>query len=558
MKRKIDDLSRSRFDLLIIGGGIYGATAAWEAASRGLKVALIDQSDFGSKTSANSLKIIHGGLRYLQQLDIKRVRESVHERRILMGIAPHLVHPLSCIMPTRGYFMKSKWVMRIGLLMNDILTIDRNRLKDPEKTIPAGKVVSKGSCHLLCPGVDDRKVTGGALWTDAQMYNSERVTLAFILSAVKEGAKVANYVKATGFLKIKERIIGIKAHDQISGELFEIRASLVLNACGGWIDQVLKLLGNSKPERFRLSTAMNLIINRPVLPECAAGLTSRFVHRRSNGKQYKGSRILFMTPWRDYTIVGTKHQSYDDQPDRLSITEEEIDSFLNEVNGAYPGVLIKRDEVSFFHKGFLPMDGIHHKTGEVNLTKHYQIIDHHVDDGLEGLISVIGVKYTTARDVSERVVNLIMNKLNKPHRRSISSQKPLEGGEIPKFYDYLSHALDEYSNRFIPSVIQHLIYSYGSNHSQIIKIIKKDKHLGTLLPQSKEVLRAEVIHAVREEMVVKLADLIFRRTDIGSAGEPGSDCLKECGSLMAKELGWNQKRKEEEIREVKKTYRPIR
>ena len=227
---------------------------------------------------------------------------------------------------------------------------------------------------------------------------------------------------------------------------------------------------------------------------------------------------------------------------------------LKDVNGAYPGVLIERKEVSFFHKGFLPMDGINQKTGEVILTKHCRIIDHCLNDGIDGLISVIGVKYTTARDVAEKVIHLIMEKLNKPFKRHLSSEKPLVGGDIPKFNDYLSEYINQYSGRFQPSVIKHLIYNYGSKHSQVIKRIRQDKKLSTLIPGSKEVLKAEVIHAVQEEMAIKLSDVILRRTDLGTIVEPDESILTTCGSLMAAGLGWNHQRIQREIREVKESY----
>lgn len=557
MKRNLEELTKYRFDLLIIGGGIYGATVAYEGALRGLKVALIDRYDFGSKTSSNSLKIVHGGLRYLQQMDIKRMRESIRERRIMMAIAPHLVHPIPCIMPTYGYLMKSKWVMRIGLLMNDLFSFDRNRIEDPEKKIPMGKVVSRDFCLTLCPGIDGSKVTGGASWTDGQMYNSERLTLAFILSASKEGAEVANYVKAIGFLRKKERITGIKAQDQISGDRFEMQADMVLNTSGGWINEILALLDQNQKKQIQLSTAMNLVINRSILPEYAAGLHSRFHYQSPEGKIYNGRRVLFMTPWRDCTIVGTFHKPYDGKPDDLSVTEQEIERCLKDVNRAYPGVLVERDDVSFFHKGFLPMDGIHQKTGEVILTKHYRIIDHHLDHGFDGLISVVGVKYTTARDVAERVIHLIFKKLDKQDRKNVSSQRPLVGGDISRFDEYLSEKLDRYANRLQQSTIKHLVYSYGSEYPQVIKFIRQNKELSDLIPGSKEVIKAEVIHAIEQEMAMKLSDVILRRTDLGSISKPTDSCLVSCSGIMAAKLRWNQQRIEREIREVKDYYRTM-
>ncbi|KAF5425645.1 MAG: glycerol-3-phosphate dehydrogenase, partial [Candidatus Methanomarinus sp.] len=190
MERDITRLSKKKYDVLIIGAGIYGAATAWDAASRGLSVALLDKNDFGSKTSFNSQKIIHGGLRYLQHGDFKRVRESACERTSLMRIAPHLVHPMPCLIPIYGQTMR--FIMPLALKTFDLFSYDRNTLKDPQKHIPNSRIVSKAECMQLIPGLMEDGLTGGSIWYDAQAYNTERLVLSFIRSAEKAGADVAN------------------------------------------------------------------------------------------------------------------------------------------------------------------------------------------------------------------------------------------------------------------------------------------------------------------------------------------------------------------------------
>jgi glycerol-3-phosphate dehydrogenase len=551
MKRELKKLSDRTFDVLIIGAGIYGATAAWEAASRGLSVALIDKDDFGGATSANSLKIVHGGLRYLQTLDVERMRESIHERRILLKIAPHLVHPLSCLMPTYGHLMKGREVMQVGMLMNDIISIGRNRHMDPQKKIPPGKTISKEKCLKIIPGIQQRKLSGGALWTDAQMYNSERLLLSFVLSAVQRGAVAVNYLQADDFLKHSDHIEGIRATDKLTGEVIEIQARVVLNTCGGWINALLQSAGMGKLP-MQLSTAMNLIINKPLLSEYAVGITGNFESKRPDGSIYLGRRVLFMAPWRHVILVGTYHRPYHQDPDQLRVTESEIEDFLKEVNSALPGSPIRRDEVSFVHKGFLPMDGIQPKTGEVRLTPHYRIHNHQRE--LKGLISVIGVKYTTARDVSKKSIDLVFRMLGYKPIKSISHQKPLVGGEIDRFESFLSESMDRLSKTFSPGVSKHLIYNYGSEYRQICLVIEDEPNMGKLVAGSSEVLSAQIVHSVREEMAVKLADVVLRRTDLGSSGYPGDKAVWHCAEIMAKELKWKRSRIQDEINEVKTIY----
>jgi len=557
MNRELNAFSEREFDLLIVGAGIYGAAAAWDAALRGLSVALIDKGDFGGATSQNSLKIIHGGLRYLQQVDVVRMVESIRERRLLMAIAPHLVHPLCCVMPTTGFLMKGRPVMQIGLLINDIVGFNRNWTADPQKRIPRSRVVSKEVCMGLIPGLDDRKVTGGALWTDGQVYSTERLLLAFVVSAAQAGAVCANYAEAVRFLKVEDRVHGVEARDRLTGKAFEIRSKTVINASGGWVDSLLAK-GVSNVKRVRLSTAMNLVIRRDILPECAAGLTSHFQYRSKDRRMTQGSRMLFMTPWHQITLVGTHHRPYDGDPDDMTVTEAEIQAFMDEVNAAYPGTVIRREDVGFFYKGFLPMDGIHSKTGEVQLTKHYRFYDHGREDGVSGLFSVVGVKYTTARDVAKKIVDLVCAKSKLKAKPSASHKTPVVGGDIERFGPFLAGALSKTPPGISPDTQRHLVHQYGTEHKRILEWADKHPIWRKLLPGSKEVIAAEIIHAIREEAAVKLSDAVMRRTDLGAGGHPGDSCLKACAALMAQELGWDAAREKKEIDETKAVFMPGR
>jgi glycerol-3-phosphate dehydrogenase len=451
--------------------------------------------------------------------------------------------------------MKGKEVMFIGLLMNDLISFDRNRDGDPQKRIPMGKVISKAECLRRVPGIDDNGVTGGAFWTDAQLYNSERYTLSFVLSAVDQGAVVANYVRAEGLLKKGGRIIGVKAHDCLGDQPFEIRGSQVVNTCGGWADELIQDV-HPNSRMVSLSTAMNLVIKRAILPESAAGVNAKYEYKKPDGSVYHGRRVLFMTPWRHVTIIGTFHRPYHNSPDHLVVSEREIEEILREINTALIHNPIQREDVSFFYKGFLPMDGIHKKTGEVILTKHYRILEHQRQEGLEGLISVVGVKYTTARDVAEKTVDRVVRRLEKKCQPCQTQITPLKGGDIGQFTTFQENAQMNRPETITPEVMDHLIYNYGSLYPLVLKIGEKDPQLWQQVPGSKEVIRAEVVYAVREEMANTLSDVVFRRTDLGSAGHPGLPALKAVAESMGRELGWNQKRMNREIKETEASYQP--
>jgi glycerol-3-phosphate dehydrogenase len=555
VQRNLTQLASEEYDILIVGAGIYGACAAWDAALRGLRVAIVDKGDFGSATSQNSLKIIHGGLRYLQQADIIRMRESIRERRILMKIAPQFVHPLPCIMPTYGHFTKGREALFVGLLINDIIGFDRNRLEDPEKHLPRGRVISKNKIVELLPGISQKGLTGGAIWHDCQTHNSERLLLSFLLAAADEGARAANYVEATGFLTRGRRVVGITALDRLSGEKFELRARVVINTTGPWVRALLghlKTMPNSPP--LRLSSAINLV-TRSFIGDYAAGISGRADLIEEDAFVRRGSRLYFTAPWRDVSLVGTAHTVYEGDPDSYRVTETEVTDLIAEINRAYPSAKLTRGDVKAVHGGLLPMDGVSRRTGEVILSKHYRLIDHRTD-GWDGLISVLGVKYTTARDVAEKAVDIALRKLGAAFIRSRSAGVPIYGGCIPRFNDFLAAAVRSRPEGISPESMTHLVYHYGSRYPDILAHIQREPALAGPLTGQRYVTGAEVVHAVREEMALTLSDCVLRRTELGSAGDPGEACLTACADLMAREMGWDTERREKEIREVKAVYIP--
>lgn len=553
MKKNLQKLTSTDYDLLIIGGGIYGATAVWDASLRGLKVALIEKGDFGCETSSNSLKIIHGGLRYIQQADYKRMRESIRERWVLMHIAPHLVHPLQCLMPTYGHLGKGPEAMKIALMINDLVGLDRNKLDDPQKILPNGKVISKKNCLEFIPGIREESMTGGAIWYDCQVYNSERLLISYLRSANELGADLANYVEATGYIFKNQRIVGVKANDSVAGEDIEIRSKMVLNTSGPWLNQMLNWMrpNQSEPE-IKYSWAMNLV-TRSLTNDCAAGITGRRTNWENGQLVEKGRKVYFVAPWRDYSLVGTIHEPYEGDPSEFKVTESMVQQFTDEINYALPGNQLKREDVYFYYAGLLPMVRPDPKSGEVVLTKHYKIYDHAKEDDIQGVVSILGVKYTTARDVAVKSMDLVMNKLGKGKVKSQTEKQRIFGGDIGLFDDFLAKAKIDLKDKLSESVIDQLVRNYGSEYHRIIKVA--DENPSWLIPfEGTNVIPAEIIFTCREEMVFHLSDVVLRRTELGSAGNPGDKILHEVANLLGKELEWEKKRVEEEVRLTKAIY----
>lgn len=553
MKRDLNQIAGKTFDLLVIGGGIYGACIAWDAVLRGMSVALLEKGDFGQATSANSLKTVHGGLRYLQKLDIKRMRQSTRERRNLMRIAPHLVHPLACIMPVYGHGMRGREVMAAGLWLNDLISYDRNRLMDGRKHLPEGRMLSPEACQQFLPGIPSNGLTGGALWYDSQMYNSERLTLSFVRSAVNRGAVAANYAEVTGFLVKDGRVFGVEARDGLSGASFQVRARTIVNAAGPWVDRVLSLLpGGSARLGIRLAKAIN-IATRPIIKDYAAGIAARPSPERSAVQPKIGERLLFIVPWRNQSIIGTTYQLHTGHPDQLAVTEADVQEILDETNRAYPPAGLTQEDVVFIYSGMVPVTAVDPHTGIVQRAGKFQIRDHR-QDGLQGLISVLGVKYTTARGVAELAVDQVFSNLGYRPPSSVSAQIPLYGGDIQAFETFLLEEINRRPCDLSPAMVRMLVHNYGSAYPELFQYFPQPTVPGRPVPEEQAVLIAQIKYAVQHEMAMKLSDVIFRRTEQGVDGFPGAEMIRFCAQVMGNELNWDTARQAQEIQDVERQF----
>lgn len=543
MQRNLDALIESAYDVLVVGGGIYGACVAWDAAARGLSVALVEKSDFGGATSANSLKIIHGGLRYLQHADFKRMRESIRERKALLTIAPHLIHPLPILVPTYGHGVKGREAMTVALALNDVISCDRNWALPDAKHIPSGRILSKQACLERLPGLDPQGLTGGAQFCDAQVYNSERLTLAFLKAAHEAGAKLANYARVTGFLRQRDRIAGVTVRDELTGSEFDLQAKLVVNTAGPWIQQLQQLAAASAaPQQpTLLAKAINLVVPS-FIQDYAVGLSSKVAYRDQDAVIDKGSRFLFTAPWRGRSMVGTWYLPFEQSPDAMTVTEAELQMCLDDINGAYPLAQLSLNDILFVHCGLLPATGVSAKTGDVQLAKHYHLQDH-AQEGMPGLLSITGVKYTTARDVAEKAVNQIGQRLGRALPGCTTAQTPLPGGDIADLPAFLQ-ATQQLAPQLSPERVQSLVFNYGTEATAILNGMD-----GAADPET-ALIQATARHAVRQEMAQHLTDVVLRRTELASAGLPSPSVLETCAEAMAADLQWDLTRRHQELQAV--------
>ena len=541
MTRDLGRLATTRFDVLVVGAGIYGLTVAWDAAQRGLSVAIIDREDFGAATSFNSLKTLHGGLRSLQRGSLPEMRDFIRERRALCRIAPHLIDPLPFLIPTYRHPLRSRLAMRAALAINDLVALDRNVGVDPALHLPGGRTLSRLGCLAAYPDLPPSGVTGGAQWFDAQMYNPDRLALAFLQSAVAAGGCAANYVEATGFLCEHDRIVGVLATDRAAdGGGLEIRARVTVNATGPWarslVDRVMAERRN--PLVPRLSIAMNLVTDRPAPPSGLGGLVD--------------GRFVFVVPWRGRAMYGTSHEPAAEGMTTARVDTGQVERFLWELNRAFPKAGLTLDDIRLVHRGLLPMASANGL--EVRLAKHSQIRDHRAD-GIEGLISVVGVRYTTARGTAERAVDQAIRQLGVSAGHSRTATTPLRGGEMRDLRTFVSRAVDDRPAHVGEETLRRLVRSYGTQYTDVLALVTADPGLAAALGQACPVTRAEILHAARAEMAVTLGDAILRRTEAGSAGHPGRDALAAAADVMAREAGWNASRHQREVEAVDAFYR---
>lgn len=547
MKRALSALTETTFDLVIIGGGITGACLAADAAMRGLSVALVEKGDFGAATSSASSKLLHGGIRYLQQLNFAKVRESAKERVYFQQLAPHLTNYIPFIVPTYSSFSKGKFVMKSAMTLYEIICTGQNAvLDDVSKKVPPSHFLSQQGVSEVIPDLQSEGMTGGVVFYESHMHSSERMTLAFIEMAQHHGASVANYLEVESFLGAdKGSVIGVQVKDRLSGESLEIHASLTLNAAGPWIPGLnFNIGGQGVVNAFSKGAH---IVTRPITNGHAVAMPTR---KQNQAVINRGGRHVFIIPWRGYSLIGTTYGSYEGNLDDVCATESDIDEMIADINSAMGADVLSRSDVLHAFAGIYPLIDDVINTNVYQGTGKYQIVDHSKTDNLNGLVSVFGAKFTTARLLAEKALNDIAPLFDKPPGCCQTRKSQLVSGSIQDLPAYRTEQKKCYGDILSDVVIDNLITNYGVNIHRIIKLMEENPVFTQELVPERLVLAAEVVYAARHEMACHLDDFVFRRTGLGTLGNPGEEVLRHCAKLMGQELDWDKNRIEEEIARV--------
>lgn len=540
MHRDPDALTGRTFDLLVVGGGIYGLTIAYDAAQRGLSVALIERADFGSGASFNHLRTIHGGLRYLQTLDVARARESVVERRIVATIAPHAVRPIPFALPLYRSITRGITVMRAGFMLDRFVAFDRNRDVIPSHQLPGGRVVS-GDALRRFPGLHRRGVTGAAVWYDYVTTEADRLTFSFAIAASQHGAVLANHLEAVALVADRRRTVGVRARDSIGGRELDISARMTVNATGAAVDALLVPAG--APIRIPMLKVMNLVTERDAGDAALGGRTA-------------AGRSLFLVPWRGRALFGTWQAASLCRPEEAAIVEADVVAFIGELNEAFPSLDLRLNDVTMIHRGIVPAVT---SNGRISLEGREHVHDHASDGvgGLDGLMSVVGTKYTTARGVAERVTDRVFAKLKREAVPCRTATVALPGGDIKDVAATIADARRDCGGGLPSDTMPHLVAAYGSRYKEILALCEGQPDLTSRLAEGSPVIGAELVWAVRHEMAVTLADAVIRRTPLGALGYPGDLAVDRAADLVAGTLGWSHDRRRLEVAALRRFYSAI-
>ena len=537
MQRFIEGHRDQIYDVVIIGGGITGASVAYDAASRGLKVALLEKSDFSGATSAATSKLIHGGLRYLANMEFSLVRESLKERKILEDIAPNFVYPFPMLMTHyKSSIKNSKWFVKAGLTLYDILSYDRGSTWDESKKIPLHKTVSTRKALEMQPCLKEQGLSGASVFYDCMSIFPERLTLAFIKSAAAFGADASNYVKVDGFITDRSgRVAGVTATDLLTGTRHEVRGNITINCGGPWADIILGLAKKGGAnETLRRSEGIHIITGKKINEgSVVASMTPK-------------GRHFFLIPWRSHTLIGTTDKEYVGSPDDYRVTKESIMRLIDEVNSTFGEGFVRFDEVLYTYGGLRPL--VEEQTeGTYESSRKYEIYDN-ASDGLQGLITVEGGKYTTSRNLAQKVMDLVREKTEMPMGQTITDRRYLFGCEIRDINTFLDSIKRKHSG-FKESTLDYLGRHYGTEYHKVLKIAEEDREYAEVVSTDGEIL-AEVLFAVRNEMARRLSDIVLRRTGIATLGNPGEEIIRKVAVIAASELGWSDEKTEDEYRHV--------
>jgi glycerol-3-phosphate dehydrogenase len=519
----LERMAGEAFDVLVIGGGVTGTGCAVDAATRGLSVALVEQRDYAAGTSSRSSKLIHGGLRYLEQYNFALVREALRERALLLRtLSPHLVRPVPFLFPFRRRVW-DRFYIGAGVFLYDLLG-----LLGGARAVPAHRHLSKRGALRIAPGLREDALVGGVQYYDAQVDDA-RFTMMLARTAATYGTALATSARVTDLVRDGERVVGATVHDLEGDRDLTVRAKHVINATGVWTDEVNEFLRGRTNLEVRPSKGIHIVV-----PRARVRLDTGLITKTEKS-------VLFVIPWYGHWIIGTTDTDYQLGRAHPAASREDIQYVLDHVN-EWVADPLTFDDIEGVYAGLRPLVSEDPTRSTASLSREHVVLQ-----PLEGLTIIAGGKFTTYRVMAKDAVDAAARKLDQTVPASITTDVPLVGATGYRALRNSRHGLAQRSGVSV-GVIDHLLGRYGSLSADVLGLIEERPDLGEAIPGADQYLKAEAAYAVRAEGALHLDDVLVRRTRI-SFEEPdgGLEAAKTVVELIAGELGWDEAARDHEL-----------
>ena len=521
----IQSLASDEFDVLVIGGGVTGAGAVLDAASRGLKVALVEARDLASGTSSRSSKLIHGGLRYLEQYDFKLVREALHERELMVSsLSPHLVKPVGFLYPLHEK-LKDRTYVGAGLALYDVL-------RGFQRALPWHKHMSAKKIAEIAPSLRQDIVTGAVKYYDAQVDDA-RHTMTIIRTALRHGATIATRVEVDQLIKDGKKVVGATVTDTVTGKKIKVSSKTVVMCAGIWSDEMHERFGLKAGYGVTMSKGVHIVV-----PGSAIKSNTGIILKTAVS-------VLFLIPWGDKWIVGTTDTPYDGDRAHPYATTEDVQYILDQANKVLEPQL-KREEIIGVYAGLRPLVANTKGSATTKLSR-----EHTTDRSAPGFVSIAGGKYTTYRVMGKDAIDMAVTDLRRIVNSSCTEKLPLVGAD--GYYALVQQSAQIAAQYGIEEkAVTHLLNRYGSLISEVLELIVEDKKLAKPLAEGLPYLKAEIVYAASHEGAMSVDDVISRRTRLAfEAPQAGIDLAEDIAALIAPVLGWGAKEKKASVAEYK-------
>ena len=531
MQRQFEALTQG-FDVLVLGGGVHGVALARTLALSGIQVALVEKGDFGGEATHNSLKIVHGGLRYVQHMDSSRIKESVRAQRSWLTAAPHLVRPMECTIPTRGWGTRSPIALAAGGAVYAMLGGRSKHRTTPVSSMPNGRLRSLRDFRAAFPEIRPDRINGGYSWYDAQIRDSGRLITECAQDADHAGATLVNHAEAVMLRCSGKRVTGALVRDNLTGMEQEVRARFTVGTLGAWGAGLAQRSGLpvAPAKDITWTRNVNIVLKRRITSGGTIGVMSR---HRGDGVIGGTSRLYFITPWQDTSIVGTLHDRHHGAPEPLAVKDDEIASLLTDIDATVEPGEFAMNDIAYVHMGLTPSE----EAGRQR-AKRSVVIDYARVQDIDGYIEIVANKYTTAPTVSAHVSRIVMDRLGYSSDRLADFSSPLPGARLtedPSESVGPDAGQEERETAWVQAI-------YGLEGRRIVETAQAQPGDTT-----SRLFRARIIHGAREGMAVRLADGIFRCSDLAERGMLREGDLQWCLEWMAHHFGWTEERRQEEL-----------